>query len=454
MEIDQFLERDVINFLDMHMEKKERTVVDREEEYGLYLTKDYLKELTTALDNDELTRAKKLFDELKSIYNRLPKNSLEKKKVYTMLEQMYAKIEAYVDMKEGGANGQSGASGIILKKTVIKAGEKPKRADVLEQDTTGLSKEMNAISDKVSHVEMDISAIKSSLASGKGEGAKEGAKEAKETEEASPEGLDFSKKAGAEKALPALPIEQGLTSQSVVKDKLASRQSEKEKAEKAEKSERMEKEKADRERRGAAVEKARLEAEEVEKDRIAKANDERLERLERLRRLQEERLPGEDAGQGHGSAAGQKHKKINVYKIAHDSKDHAHHGHEGYASKQLMKEMKELSAIRRSMSKGTGLEEPTAGKVSFEETGVPVSLGMPIASASKAESRVADLSDDMKNLMTHKKLEELYEQGLYRMFQDDYVGASKIFEKIIEIKPKNKAAKIRLQECREVMDNA
>jgi len=101
MEFEQYLEKDILNFLDSKIYKKENTSVDREEEYGLYLTKDYLKELNYALDNDELTRAKKLFDELKTNYSRLPKSSVERKKIYSLLEKMYEKIQNYVKIKEG-----------------------------------------------------------------------------------------------------------------------------------------------------------------------------------------------------------------------------------------------------------------------------------------------------------------------------------------------------------------
>ena len=101
MEFEQYLEKDILTFLDSKIARKENTSIDREEEYGLYLTKDYLKELNYALDNDELTRAKKLFDELKATYARLPKNSLERKKIYSLLERMYDKIQNYVRIKEG-----------------------------------------------------------------------------------------------------------------------------------------------------------------------------------------------------------------------------------------------------------------------------------------------------------------------------------------------------------------
>jgi len=101
MEFEQYLEKDIITFLDGKIEKKENIVVDREEEYGMYMTRDYLKELSYALDNDELTKAKRLFDELKRTFSKLPKHSIDRKKMYELLEKMYEKIQNYVRVKEG-----------------------------------------------------------------------------------------------------------------------------------------------------------------------------------------------------------------------------------------------------------------------------------------------------------------------------------------------------------------
>ena len=56
--------------------------------------------------------------------------------------------------------------------------------------------------------------------------------------------------------------------------------------------------------------------------------------------------------------------------------------------------------------------------------------------------------------VTKGRLEQLYVEGIYRMFNNDYFEASKIFERIIEMRPANKAARIRLQECKEVINNA
>src|SRR3989339_1040048 len=99
MELDEFLEKDIIHFLEERKEKKAAAGVDREEDYGLYLTKDYIKEVANALEKDEISIAQKLFDELKIHYDSLPKGSLEEKKIYSMLEQIYSKINSYLQLK-------------------------------------------------------------------------------------------------------------------------------------------------------------------------------------------------------------------------------------------------------------------------------------------------------------------------------------------------------------------
>ncbi len=96
MDFEQFLEQDIITFLEGKVEKKEKTNIAREEDYGLYLTKDYVKELEQALANDNMSRAKALFDELKDIYNHY-NQPVGKKKIYLILDEMYAHITHYVD---------------------------------------------------------------------------------------------------------------------------------------------------------------------------------------------------------------------------------------------------------------------------------------------------------------------------------------------------------------------
>jgi tetratricopeptide (TPR) repeat protein len=160
MEFDQFLEKDILSFLDGKIEHKHKGAVDREEEYGLYLTKDYMKELTSSLDNDELTKAKKLFDELKQTYNNLPKNSLERKKIYTLLEQMYAKIEAYVQMRTRSG---SGTSIPLVISQVVESKDKG-HVNTLDMQSSILENQLEGLDKKFSATENEVSVLKTELA--------------------------------------------------------------------------------------------------------------------------------------------------------------------------------------------------------------------------------------------------------------------------------------------------
>jgi tetratricopeptide (TPR) repeat protein len=52
------------------------------------------------------------------------------------------------------------------------------------------------------------------------------------------------------------------------------------------------------------------------------------------------------------------------------------------------------------------------------------------------------------------EIQKMYEEGVYTMFQNNYDEAVKIFHQILRIRPENKAARIRLQECKEAKGNA
>jgi tetratricopeptide (TPR) repeat protein len=61
---------------------------------------------------------------------------------------------------------------------------------------------------------------------------------------------------------------------------------------------------------------------------------------------------------------------------------------------------------------------------------------------------------NVKHKHNDEELQKMYEEAIYTMFQNDYIEASKIFQQILRIRPENKAARIRLQECREAISNA
>lgn len=157
MELDEFLEKDIIHFLEERKEKKIiKSNLDREEDYGLYLTKDYLKEITSALEKDEITLAQKLFDELKMHYDTLPKTSLESKKVYSILEQSYSKINTYNQLK---GNGQS----IKSFDDVLGKGFQGSIPQKIHQTTTKIDKKIDNIDEKLTTFGKDVKELKHTL---------------------------------------------------------------------------------------------------------------------------------------------------------------------------------------------------------------------------------------------------------------------------------------------------
>jgi len=49
---------------------------------------------------------------------------------------------------------------------------------------------------------------------------------------------------------------------------------------------------------------------------------------------------------------------------------------------------------------------------------------------------------------------EIYDRAISAMFQNNYKDAARMFKQVLSMKPSYKAAKIRLKECLEAMDNA
>ncbi len=157
MELDEFLEKDIIHFLEERKEKKIRgPTSDREEDYGLYLTKDYLKEVTRALEKDEITEAQKLFDELRMHYDTLPKTSLEAKKIYSILEQLYSKINAYNQLK---GNVQS----IKTFDDVLGKGFQGSIPQKIHQTTTKIDKKIDNIDEKLTTFGKDVKELKHTI---------------------------------------------------------------------------------------------------------------------------------------------------------------------------------------------------------------------------------------------------------------------------------------------------
>jgi len=103
MDFDKFIEKDILEFLDKQaMSIAEKAAGLREEEFDLYeINKDYSKEIDSALREGDLRKAQKIFDDVKNHYLKAPPDSLSKKRLYTIMEEMYEKIKDFESREEG-----------------------------------------------------------------------------------------------------------------------------------------------------------------------------------------------------------------------------------------------------------------------------------------------------------------------------------------------------------------
>ncbi len=106
MDFDKFVERDILEFLDAQaMLIAEKAAGIREEEFDLYeITKDYSKEISEALKSEDLKKAKQIFEDVKNRYQKASDTSLSKKRLYTIMEEIYERIKDYEEKDEGKKN--------------------------------------------------------------------------------------------------------------------------------------------------------------------------------------------------------------------------------------------------------------------------------------------------------------------------------------------------------------
>ncbi|MBD3209514.1 hypothetical protein GF367_03800, partial [Candidatus Woesearchaeota archaeon] len=99
MELSKFLQQDIIEFLDKKgSEQRERGGSVRAEEFSLFdLKRDYAKDVAGALEENNLAKAKHIFDDLREAYNSLAGREEEREKVYAVLKEVYAKIKESVE---------------------------------------------------------------------------------------------------------------------------------------------------------------------------------------------------------------------------------------------------------------------------------------------------------------------------------------------------------------------
>ncbi len=103
MDFDKFLEKDIVEFLDKKAQSiAEKAAGIREEEFDLYeISQDYTDEINKSLEKEDLKKAREIFEDVKNRYLKAPEGSLSKKRLYTIMEELYEKIKDYESQEQG-----------------------------------------------------------------------------------------------------------------------------------------------------------------------------------------------------------------------------------------------------------------------------------------------------------------------------------------------------------------
>lgn len=436
MDFEQYLEKDIITFLDGKIEKKENVLIDREEEYGIYMAKDYLKELSYALDNEELTKAKRLFDDLKLRFSTLPKNSLERKKVYSLLEKMYAKIQNYVKIKEGKIEVIKQGDSEVFKDTTEKFAD---IAGKIAVNKVQVSAELTKEFEDEGHAELPIRSDK----------------DKKDKEHLKTESSDEKKKKHEFDKIvvePKIP-EKHIEKHDKEHEKHVSDLKPKEDIHRVYSgietslaneivhvAERLLNE-LNKKREEKDIESIR---EEISKE-VIKELDKRFDAEKKIFSNEKKKLSKEILDKVYDKAKqiiSDDDNKLNNpdTKITKDTDSKAK-----YIIEHVSKKEEDNLIYTNTQIKNIAdnQEIDTNEKSDLNEN------------LTRNSSNVINLHDPrLKDGHSEENMNRMYEEAIYTMFQNDYTKAAKIFEKILRIRPENKAAKIRLSECTEAIGNA
>jgi len=103
MEFDKFLEKDMVDFLSEASARiADKAAAVREEEFDMFeITQDYSKEINSALKEGDLRRAQHVFENVKNKYMQAPDNSMIKKRLYIIMEEIYEKIKDFESRDKG-----------------------------------------------------------------------------------------------------------------------------------------------------------------------------------------------------------------------------------------------------------------------------------------------------------------------------------------------------------------
>lgn len=103
MEFDKFLEKDMVDFLSEAAARlADKAAAVREEEFDMFeITQDYSKEINSALKEGDLRKAQHVFENVKGKYMQAPDNSMSKKRLYIIMEEIYEKIKDFESRDKG-----------------------------------------------------------------------------------------------------------------------------------------------------------------------------------------------------------------------------------------------------------------------------------------------------------------------------------------------------------------
>ena len=98
MEVEEFIEQDILVFLDKRLEEGTKSDVSSQamRVQSVYLSRDYEEELTAALQDDNIARAKKVLHDLKKKFDTIPPGTPDKQDVKILLAELYERFRKHV----------------------------------------------------------------------------------------------------------------------------------------------------------------------------------------------------------------------------------------------------------------------------------------------------------------------------------------------------------------------
>ncbi|MFH1212401.1 MAG: hypothetical protein V1659_05765 [Candidatus Woesearchaeota archaeon] len=159
MELNKFIEDDMIAFLDREVEKRGDSTFIREDEFNIFnLQKDYVKEIDELLKSNNVRAAKQLFEELEQMYAGAG-NASEKKKIKTILCEVYDQLKNHVNTISGEKSLEEkladfekwGLDRPTQNEKIIEVKEVPKSAEEIEKEKvmSDVLTEINALINEI-----------------------------------------------------------------------------------------------------------------------------------------------------------------------------------------------------------------------------------------------------------------------------------------------------------------